>query len=239
MHYRTIIISDLHLGSPDSKHQKILNFLEENSADKLILNWDIIDFRYLRISRKRPDKQNQVIQKLIDISQTSTNVTYLYGNHDEPIKNIINLKIPNISIQEDLIYTSWDKKYYICHWHQFDKKARIIEWPGFIVWMILFRINRIYNSRRSSKWLQYKSIIRKIKSIAKVFMTWGPKKFNKKVINLIKKHNVDWLICGHIHHAEIRNIWKYIYMNSWDWVESMTAIVENQQNEWELIYYKK
>ena len=125
MHYRTLIMSDFHLGSPDSQYQEILKFLDKNSCDHLILNGDIVDGRFLRVSRKWPKEHTKVIQRILDISKSGTKVTYLYGNHDSLRSNIAPLNLQSIEIGEDMIYESGDKSYYICHGQQFDKQTSI------------------------------------------------------------------------------------------------------------------
>lgn len=244
MKFKTIIVSDIHLWTPDSKYQKVLNFLKKNSCENLILNWDIIDWRYIKIFWDLPKKHRIFLNYIIELSKKDeTNIYYIKWNHDEFLKRILPIQIWKFQLLKDLVYKSinW-KKYYICHWDQFDK----IEWKLFILSLIsflwacfLYRLNRIYNNRRTKKWLKYYSIVKHIKRIAKAMMVWWNKKFYPRLEDTAKRKNCQWIICWHIHKAENLFLWNIHYLNSWDRLESLTAITEDYKWNRNIFKYKE
>lgn len=242
IHYRTIIISDVHLGTPDAKHQEVFDFIKKNSCDNLILNWDIIDWRYLKYFRTFPSKQKELIKYVLDLwRENKTKITYIKWNHERFWKNILPITINNINFTKEIIYQSGNKKYLICHGQDFDKKIYwkyIIESISFLWWIFLFRLNRHYNNRRKKNRKPYFSIVSKIKRLAKKIALWWTKSFEERIVKTLKGKKCDWIICGHLHKPEIKKIWKYEYLNSGDRVESMTALVETKDNQRKIIYYK-
>lgn len=240
MHYRTIVVSDIHLGTPDTKHQAVLDFLKSNTCDNLILNWDIIDGRFLSYFPTRPPEQRNVIEYILKLwAENKVKITYLQWNHERFWQNILPITINNILFTKEIIYQSGDKKYLICHWQQFDKKMIYgIETISFWAGMFLFRLNRRFNNRRISHGYRYISIVSKIKRLAKKIALWWEDWFKKDIIKKLKEKNYDWLICGHLHKPEIKFIGHYHYLNSGDRIESLTALVETEDNEWKLIKYK-
>ena len=239
MHYRTIIISDVHLGTPDANHEKLFEFLTNNTCDHLILNWDIIDSLYLGFFSKRPQKHRPIIEYILNLwAENKVKITYLKWNHERFWKNLLPIKINNILFADEIIYESGKRKYLICHGQQFDKEyccAKIINTISFLWWTFLFRLNRKFNKKRKEKWKKYFSLVSKIKKLAKNIALWWIKSFEKKIIKTLSEKKCDWLICWHLHKPEIKQIWIYNYMNSWDRVESCTALVETNNNEWKLI----
>lgn len=240
MHYRTIIISDVHLGTPDSKYQEVLNFLKSNSCDHLILNWDIIDGRFLRYFQVRPKEQRPVIEYILNLwMENKTKITYMRGNHERFRKNLLPIKINNITFADEIIYESWNKKYLICHGQQFDAKIpccwKIIATLSFLAGMATFRLNRRFNERRKKHGYRYYSIVGKIKRLAKRISLGWEKSFEHKIKTILDKKHCDGLICWHLHKPEDKYIGKYHYLNSWDRVESCTALVETEDHERKLI----
>lgn len=244
MKFNTIIMSDIHLWTPDSKYQQVLDFLKKNTFKNLILNWDIIDWWHIKIFWKLPIEHRKLLHYIFWLAKNSkVNVYYIKWNHDEFLKRILPLEAWNFKLLKDLVYTglNW-KKYYICHWDQFDKvewKLFILSLISFLWWCFLYRLNRIYNKRRLKKWRKYLSLVKQIKSIAKVMMVWWNNKFYPKLESTAKKQNCQWIICWHIHKAENLKIWNIHYLNSWDRVESMTAITEDLKWNREILNYNK
>ncbi len=241
MHYRTIIVSDIHLGTKDSQYKKVLHFLQNNTCDNLILNGDIIDWRHLKIFGWWPKEHSSIIAHIINLAnEGKTKITYLIGNHDEFWKDIIQLTLNNIQFWTEIFYQSWDKKYLIIHGHQFDKYESTLYGLGtisFIIGTRLYALNRWYNKRRIKHGKRPISIIKGIKQVIKHFMVWGQEQFHQKIEELCKKKHVDGLICGHIHKAEDIMVNKYHYLNSWDRVASCTALVEDENNQRKVFRY--
>lgn len=242
MQYKTIIISDIHLWTKDSRHQRVLDFLQKNKCENLILNWDIIDGRHIRIFGWRPKWHTDLVHYIVNLAKSGqTQVFYIAGNHDDFLRKVLPIKYWDISFVKDMIYTSWDKKYYICHWDRFDR----VEWRlffistiSFLLWSFIFLINRIYNRQREKRWLKYFSLVKQIKWIVKTLMTWWTKRFEKKLVKTAKLKDCYWIICWHIHKEENKMLWNIHYLNSWDRVEVWTALVEDYQGNWNIYYYK-
>lgn len=231
------------MGTPDTKYQEVFDFLTTNTCDNLILNWDIIDGRYLRYFPTRPTEQRKVIEYILNLwEENKVKITYLKGNHERLRKNLLPIKINNIVFADEIIYQSGNKKYLICHGQQFDKKICCImgiETISFLGWLFLFRLNRKFNNRRINHGYTYFSLVWKIKRLAKKIALWGEKSFDEKIKNLLHKKQCDGLICGHLHKSADRYIGKYHYLNSGDRIESLTALVETENHEWKIIKYGK
>lgn len=172
--------------------------------------------------------------------ENKTKVTYIRGNHERFRRNLLPIKINNIIFADEIIYESGTKKYLICHGQQFDKEyccASIINTLSFLWWTFLFRLNRKFNKGRKHKGKKYFSLVGTIKKIAKIIALWGMKSFEKNISKSIEKHWCDGLICGHLHKPENKQIGKYHYLNSWDRIESCTALVETENHEWKVLKY--
>lgn len=240
--FKTIIISDIHLWTKDAKHWNVLDFLQKNKCENLILNWDIIDWRHIKIFSGRPKGHSDLVHYIIDLAKSNQiKIFYIAGNHDEFLKKLLPLQYGNISFIKDMIYNSGNKKYYICHWDKFDRiewKLFFISTISFLMWSFVFMINRIYNRRREKRWLKYFSLVKQIKWIVKIMMTGWSKRFEKKLIKAARQNHCDWVICGHIHKQENKMLWNIHYLNSWDWIESCTALVEDFQWNRNIIQHK-
>lgn len=236
MSYKTIIISDLHLGSKASRAEDIYKFLDENKTYNLILNGDIVDGWALKRGSKWRPKDNKVLRKILKIAEKGTNVVWIRGNHDEFLVDYLNLTMGNINICEDLVYKGIDKrKYYIFHGDVLDvfsSKFKIIAKIGSVGYDFALWLNRWYNKYREWRGLPYYSLSKQIKNNVKAavnFMT----DFEDRAIDLAKNKDCEVAVCGHIHKAELSES----YMNSGDWCESCTALVETMDGKWEVIEF--
>ena len=243
MKYETIVISDIHLGTSDSKYIEAMQFLKENTCKHLILNWDIIDWWHIRMFWWRKKWFSDLFKFLFSLEKLGTKITYIKGNHDEFRWTMTPIKINNIEICEDMIYESGKKKYYICHGQQFDK----IEWDVFgLMYISLFigtffyRLNRKFNQIRKKLWFKWRySIIKWIKEVAKFLMIWSKKKFEINLNKILEEKWCDWVICWHLHRADDKIIGLNHYLNCGDRIESMTALVEDENHNRKLVEYKK
>jgi UDP-2,3-diacylglucosamine pyrophosphatase LpxH len=235
MRYNTVIISDLHLGSKASRRDDILGFLEKLETDTLILNGDIVDGWALKRGSKWTKKDTKIIRKLLKISETDTEVIWIRGNHDEFLKDFLPFDLGNIKIVEDWIYQSNKKRYYIFHGDVLDIFITKIKWLayiGSIGYDIALWINRWYNRWRAFRGLPYYSISKDIKKGIKKATNFI-NDFEDNAIMLTKQKGCDVAICGHIHQPAMTKH----YMNSGDWCENCTALVETKNREWKLIDY--
>jgi UDP-2,3-diacylglucosamine pyrophosphatase LpxH len=240
-HYRTIVISDVHLGTKGAKAKEVVRFLKVNTADNLILNGDIIDGWQLKKSGEWKRKHTRFIQRILKVmSEFNTKVIYTRGNHDDFLEQFIPLRVGNLSLVRDLVYEGANgKKYLITHGDIFDSITTKFTWLsklGDVGYTLLLWINRIYNEYRNRKGLPYYSISQVIKSKVKSAVNFISD-FEGKLVELAKSKGCQGIICGHIHQAAIKNYGEIEYLNSGDWVESLTALVEDYQGEWSLIYF--
>lgn len=236
MSYKTIVMSDLHLGSKSCRANDIVNFLEKNECYNLILNGDIIDGWSLKRGSKWKDEHTKVLRKILKMSEKGTNVIWIRGNHDDFIEPYLNMVIGNVTIAEDLIYRGADKRlYYIFHGDVLDvfsSKFKLVAKIGSIGYDLALWLNRWYNKYREWRKLPYYSISKDIKNGVKsavMFIT----DFEDRAVQMAKKKNCQVAVCGHIHQPELRAD----YMNSGDWCENCTALVENLQGEWTIVNF--
>lgn len=239
-HYKTIVISDLHLGTEGSKAKEATRFLKQSSCENLILNGDIIDGWRLKKGSKWKKKHTRFFKQVIKMmDRDDTKVTYVRGNHDDFLDQIMPFKIGKINIVRDMIYESHGKRYYITHGDVFDSITSNMKWIallGDIGYTFLLWVNKLYNDRRTKKGLPYYSLSQKIKSKVKSAVSYIDK-YEKQLVSLTQAKKCHGIICGHIHQPAIKVINEVQYLNSGDWVESLTALVEDDFGHWKIINY--
>ena len=237
--YKTIVISDLHLGSTYSRPDDVTNFLSKNKCDMLILNGDIIDGWALKRGGTWNDSHMKCIRKIIKKSKI-TQVYWIRGNHDDFLHDFIPFDFGNILLREDLEYIALNgKKYLMLHGDIFDIFVNKMKWLakiGSIGYDFTLWLNKWYNKYRAFRGLEYFSLSQKIKASVKEATNFIGD-FENHMVTHAKSLNCDGVICGHIHKAELKNINGLEYMNSGDWVESNSALVEDLDGNWSLIYY--
>lgn len=227
MKLRTIIISDLHLWTPDAQPQKLLKFLENHPCETLILNWDIIDQLYLKYFWKRNADQEKILTTIEKIcKKNQTKIFYLSGNHESNENKISSILGDP---KQEILIISNKKKYLVCHGDSFEKTRKN---PN-IITLILFFTDTFFGRLDRNLGTNYK-ISHFLKTIYE-FFTSKKTRFIQKAIAYAKKKKVDGIICGHIHQAEIRTIENIDYLNSWDWTETCSALVEDSKGNWKII----
>ncbi len=235
---KTVFISDVHLGFPGCSANYLLDFLRRVECEKIYLVGDIIDFLYLRKRLYWPQAHNDVIRTLLGKAKHGTEVIYVPGNHDEPIRLHDNTVLGNVVIQNEIIHTTADgKRFLVMHGDQFDsvvKNSRLMALIGSKMYDMLLRANRIVSYVRYQLGLPYWSLAAAIKHKVKGAVNYISN-FETAVSQMARQRNVDGMICGHIHRAEIRNIDDVIYCNCGDWVESCTALIENFDGSMEIL----
>jgi UDP-2,3-diacylglucosamine pyrophosphatase LpxH len=240
IHYQTIVISDVHLGTKSSKAKELLKFLKKFSCDKLILNGDIIDGWRLQKSGKWEKQHISLLKFLIKmIDKQKLHVIYIRGNHDDFLDKILPFSIARLFIVREHYHISNKKKYLVIHGDIFDHITSNIRWLaklGDLGYTFLLWINKIYNNRRLRHGKSYYSISKIIKHKVKRAVSYISG-FEKKLTDLAVSQGCDGVICGHIHHPAIIENDKFVYMNSGDWVESLSALVETSDGDWNILYY--
>lgn len=235
MKYQTVIISDLHLGSKASRRDDILTFLDKINTETLILNGDIVDGWALQRGSKWTKQDTKIIRKLLKISELGVDVIWIRGNHDEFLKEFIPFDLGNIKIVEDYIHESNNLRYYIFHGDVLDIFITKIKWLayiGSIGYDIALWINRWYNRWRNWKGLPYYSISKDIKNGIKKATNFI-NDFEETAIHLAKTKGCNVAVCGHIHQPSLQKS----YMNSGDWCENCTALVEVKHGNWKIINF--
>ncbi len=240
--YKTIVVSDVHLGSKWSSTKEDIRFLKKNSCETLILCGDIIDgWAIMRGSQaKWKRKHTNFVKTLLDIS-LDTKIIYVRGNHDDFLDRIIPIDFGNISIVQDYIYKSHGRNYCVFHGDIFDSVTTSMKWLsklGDIGYSALLWFNKIYNYRRIKKGLPYVSIASKVKQKVKASVSYISD-FETQISNLARSRKCDGVICGHIHHPEIKDVNGVTYLNSGDWIESLSALTEDHDGNWSLFIHEK
>jgi UDP-2,3-diacylglucosamine pyrophosphatase LpxH len=240
-HFRTIVLSDIHLGSAGSKAKEVTEFLKQHSCQTLILNGDIIDGWQLRKYGSWKNKHTnflRIVLKMMD--KFNTKVIYLRGNHDDFLDQVMPLVVgKQFQIRKDYILKSGERKFYITHGDVFDSITTNMKWLahlGDYGYTFLLWLNKIYNKYRERRGLPYYSLSQVIKQRVKLAVNYVTD-FEEKLAELAKAKGCDGIICGHIHQAAIRQIDGITYMNSGDWVESLTALVEDNEGNWSIINF--
>ena len=239
--FRTIVLSDIHLGTAGSKAKEATEFLRNYSCQKLILNGDIIDGWQLKQYGTWKKKHTAFFKTVLkQIVHYDTKVIYLRGNHDDFLDQVMPLKVgKNFSIRKDYILTSGAKKFYVTHGDVFDSITSQLKWLAYlgdVGYTFLLWVNKFYNQYRTWRGLPYYSLSQQIKSRIKQAVSYISD-YEQKLTELARARSCDGVICGHIHQPAIHNIDGIIYMNSGDWVESLSALVEDHSGNWSLLYY--
>lgn len=239
MKYQVIIISDLHLGTKNSKADEFIEFLDNYSTDLLILNGDIIDGWAINRGAKWKKQHTKVISKLLKLSN-KTRIIWIRGNHDEFIQEFIGSNFGNIEVKEDCViefsehieYDIWKRRcFYVFHGDVIDVFITKYKWLskiGSIGYDLALWLNRLYNSYRKWRKLPYQSISQKIKEGVKQ-ATMYINDFETTALKMAEKKGCEGVICGHIHQPNSKIINGKHYLNSGDWVENMSAILINQE----------
>jgi len=240
LQYRTIWISDIHLGTHGCKAEALLDFLKSTESENLYLVGDIIDGWRLKKKFYWPQAHNDVIQKLLRKARKGTRVVYVPGNHDEAARHYTDLKFGDIEIVEEAFHETADgKTLWVVHGDLFDGVMQYAKWLahlGDISYTMLLAVNNTLNRWRfffnKPYWSLSKYLKHKVEN-AVSFMT----AFENVMIQETKRKKCDGVVCGHIHKAELREVDGIIYANDGDWVESLTALVEHFDGRLEVLQW--
>lgn len=240
MHYRTVFISDLHLGTPGCQAEALLDFLKSHSSDYLYLVGDVIDGWQLRRKWYWPQPHNDVVQKLLRRARKGCKVIYVPGNHDEFVRDFVTHHFGGIEVAEEAHHTLADgRKLLVMHGDYFDAIVQYAKWialVGDLLYEFTLKMNRHLNRIRAKLGLRYWSMSAFLKHKVKTAVTFIAD-FERAVAHEAKKRGFQGVVCGHIHHAEIRNIDGILYCNDGDWVESRSALVEHMDGRLEIVYW--
>jgi UDP-2,3-diacylglucosamine pyrophosphatase LpxH len=236
--YRSVWISDLHLGTPGCQAHALLDFLRSVECETLFLVGDIVDGWQLRRNWYWPQAHNDVVQKLLRKARKGTRVVFVPGNHDEFARRYVGHEFGGIEVAEDWIHVTADgRRLWITHGDLFDGVVQCAKWLAHVgdrMYEFTLRLNRHLNSLRARMGLPYWSLSGYLKQKVKRAVSYVGD-FEAAVAREAHRRGVQGVVCGHIHRAELREIDGIVYANDGDWVESLTALVEHADGRLELI----
>ena len=240
--FKTIFISDVHLGVADCKAEQASHFLRHSLCEKLVLNGDIIDAWALLRNGKWEKSHTHFIRTVLrKMEKENTEVIYTRGNHDDVLERFLPIALDNLQITQEHIHESPHGRYLVVHGDGFDHVTTNHKWAaeiGAIGYNTLLKINRLYNNWRQWRGRPPFSFAKWVKARVKGAVSFVGK-YEEQLQKLAAEKNCSGIICGHIHTPADKRVGNVHYLNSGDWVESMTAIVEHLDRTFEVITYEE
>ena len=241
--FRTVFLSDIHLGTPESKVHEVTRFLKHVRCQKLVLNGDIIDGWALKRGSKWRKRHSRFVRKVLKKSEReNTEVIYCRGNHDEILDRFLPLSFGPVNFVKEYLHDAADgKRYLVVHGDGFDSVSTNHKWLailGAVGYDGMLVINRWYNKWRTWRGKEPFSLSKKLKAKVKSAVSFVDN-YEHQLQEYARRRQCDGIICGHIHTPEDRQVGDVRYLNSGDWVESLTAIVEHWDGRMELVRYEE
>jgi UDP-2,3-diacylglucosamine pyrophosphatase LpxH len=238
--HRTIFISDTHLGTRGCKAEALADFLAHNDCATLFLVGDIIDGWQLKRRWYWTEAQNQVVAQILRKVDTGTRVVFVPGNHDEFARDYAGRLFAGIEIIQEAIHETADgKRLWVLHGDRFDGVIACAKWLAHLgdwAYGMALRGNDLLSAARRRLGMPYWSLSAWLKHKVKNAVEYVCR-FEEIVAHEAQKRGVDGVVCGHIHHAEIRRIGDVLYLNDGDWVESCSALVEDAHGHMEILHW--
>ena len=239
-HFRTLFLSDVHLGSKAAQAEMLVDFLRVHDAEKIYLVGDIVDGWRLKRSWHWPQSHNDVVQKLLRKARKGAEIIYVPGNHDEFLRSFLGQHFGGVEVKRNDIHVTADgRRFLVMHGDEFDvvvRNARLLAYLGDWAYDAAIAINVVFNFARRKLGFPYWSISAwakmKVKNAVNFIGT-----FEKALAEEAARHHCDGIVCGHIHHAQLTTHSGIEYVNTGDWVESCTAIAERHDGSFELIQW--
>jgi len=236
--FRTVWISDTHLGTAGCKAELLLDFLKSTDCETLYLVGDIIDGWQLRKGWYWPTRHNDIVRCVLKKAKHGTRVIYVPGNHDEAFRDFLGLNLGGIELVPQAMHETADgRRLLVLHGDEFDGVVLYAKWLAVLgdnAYTLLLQLNRVLNWVRRKRGLPYWSLSAHLKKKVKNAVQFISS-FEEVVAHAAAERGADGVICGHIHSAEIRQIGRVTYYNDGDWVESCTALVEHADGAMEII----
>lgn len=240
--FKTIFISDVHLGATDCKAEQASHLLRHSLCEKLVLNGDIIDaWALLRDGRWEKQHTHFIRTVLRKMEKENTEVIYTRGNHDDVLERFLPIALDNLRIVREHIHESPHGRYLVVHGDGFDHVTTNHKWAaeiGAIGYNTLLRVNRLYNDWREWRGKPPFSFAKWVKARVKGAVSFVGQ-YEEQLQNLAAEKKCRGIICGHIHTPADKLVGDVHYLNSGDWVESMTAVVEHLDRTFEVITYEE
>lgn len=235
---RTLFLSDIHLGTKGCQAEKLLDFLRHYEAETIYLVGDIVDGWQLKTGWYWPQSHNDVVQKLLRQARKGVRLLYIPGNHDEFLRDYYGTHFGGIEVAEDAVHVGVDgKRYLVIHGDLFDVVIRHARWLALLgntAYDTAIWLNTHFNTIRRALGLTYWSLSQWAKLKVKNAVNFIGE-YERTLSAEAQRRGVDGVICGHIHHAVIRDQSGLAYINCGDWVESCTAVVEHFNGSFEIV----
>jgi UDP-2,3-diacylglucosamine pyrophosphatase LpxH len=240
--FRTLFISDVHLGSKAAKAEYLIDFLRYHEADTIYLVGDIVDGWRLKRSWHWPQAHNDVVQKFLRQARKGTSINYIAGNHDEFLRGFQGVHFGGVVVMDRIVHEAADgRRYLVIHGDQFDSIVHSVRWLAYLgdfAYDASIFVNRVVARARRLAGLPYWSFSSWAKVRVKKAVNFISA-FQKLVADEARRSDVAGVICGHIHHATIEDIAGIRYINTGDWVESCTAVVEHHDGRFEILHWPR
>jgi UDP-2,3-diacylglucosamine pyrophosphatase LpxH len=239
-HYRSIFLSDIHLGTKGCQADRLLHFLKHHTCDRLYLVGDIVDGWRMKASGIYwPQAHNNVLRRVLTLMKRGTEVYYVTGNHDEFLRRYSPMTIGNLRIVDECVHETADgRQLLVIHGDEFDVVTRYhrwVAWLGDWGYTVLLTLNRHFNNLREKFGYGYFSLSAWIKHRVKQAVSYIGD-YEHALVHECRRREFEGVICGHIHHAEISDFGSGVtYMNCGDWVESCTALVEDDDGRFQIL----
>ena len=238
--FRTIWVSDIHLGTRGCNAQMLIDFLDSTDSETMYLVGDIIDGWRLRRSWYWPATHNDIVWRVMKRAKRGTRVVFIPGNHDEMFRQFSGMTFGGIEIRRNAIHETADgRRLMVTHGDEFDTVVMCHRWLAFagdFAYETLMRLNVVINAVRQRFNLPYWSLSKHAKHKVKNAVEFISR-FEEAVAHEAGERGVDGVVCGHIHTAEIRSFGDIVYYNDGDWVEGCTALVEHFDGRLEVLHW--
>ncbi len=240
--FRSVFVSDVHLGTPDCRADYLLDFLKRMRCETLYLVGDIIDLEALAIRSFWPASHAAVIAEILAIAARGTRVVYIPGNHDAPMRGLVGQSLAGIEVRLNAEHVGADgRRYRVSHGDEFDIEQvgkRWLTWIGERGHRLLLMLNRSVNGVRRRLQLPYLplSIMTKSRLSGALEYIRG---YEASVAAAASADGFDGHICGHIHFGGVRKIGDVLYLNDGDWVEHCTALTEDASGAMDLLHWSE
>ena len=235
---RTVFISDIHLGTRGCQAGLLLDFLDQVDCERLYLVGDILDGWKLKGGWHWPQAHTEVVQKVLAMARAGVEVIYVPGNHDDRLREFCGAHLGGVVVARDAVHEAADgRRYLVTHGDEFDGIVSQAKWLAVLGdhgYRALLALNTRWNGLRHRLGLGYWSLSAYVKLKVKNAVSFIDD-FETAVTEEARRRDVDGVVCGHIHHAEMREIQGLLYVNDGDWVESCTAAVERHDGRIELV----
>jgi UDP-2,3-diacylglucosamine pyrophosphatase LpxH len=238
--YRTIWISDIHLGTRGCNDRLLIDFLDHVDSDTLYLVGDIIDGWRMKKRWYWPERHSAIVRRIMKRAKRGTEVVYIPGNHDEMFRGFAGLDFGGVQIRKKAIHTTADgRRLLVLHGDEFDAVVMGARWLAFLgdaAYGFLLNLNVVVNWVRRHFNLPYWSLSKHAKHRVKNAVEFISR-FEEAVAHEALLKKVDGVVCGHIHNAEQRQFGDVVYYNDGDWVEGCNALVEHFDGRIEILHW--